>query len=83
MIVVRGSPRYPIPVVPTQQNPIRIKRTPQLSATVSPTPGDLRAATPTIGAAVGAATVQVLHRSSRHDRAVLVIYRPRWGRLGR
>jgi len=47
------------------------------------TSGDLRAAAPTVASATGAAAVRVLHRSPRHDRAVVVVHRPRWGWLGK
>lgn len=44
---------------------------------------DLRAATAVIATACGAAGVKVLQRSSRQDRALLVLARPRWGWLTR
>ena len=47
------------------------------------TPGDLRQAAPIIAAASGAATVDVVHRSPRHDRATVIVYRPRWGWIRR
>ncbi len=42
-------------------------------------PDDLRAAAPVIATACGAADVEVLQRSSRQDRAVIMLARPRWG----
>jgi hypothetical protein len=42
-------------------------------------PDDLRAAAPVIATACGAAGVEVLQLSSRQDRAVLTLARPRWG----
>jgi len=46
------------------------------------TPGDLRAAAPVIGAACGAAVVEV-EQHGRDDRVELHVVRPRWGRPGR
>lgn len=40
---------------------------------------DLRGATRVLATACGAAAVEVVQRSPRHDRAVLVVARPRWG----
>jgi hypothetical protein len=46
-------------------------------------PDDLRAAAPVIATACGAADIEVLQLSSRQDRAVLTLARPRWGWLTR
>jgi hypothetical protein len=47
------------------------------------TPGDLRGATSVIGAACGAAVVEVEQHGSRDDRAEFHVVRPRWGWPGR
>ncbi|WP_219416692.1 hypothetical protein [Pseudonocardia nigra] len=47
------------------------------------TTGDLLDAAPLIAAACGAAHVQIAQRSPRQDRAVVIVYRPRWGCPGR
>lgn len=47
------------------------------------TPGDLRGAADVITSACGAAQVEITHRSARQDRAIVVVYRPRWGWPGR
>ncbi len=44
---------------------------------------DLREAAPVVAAATGATRVEVGQRSSRRDRAVVVVHRPRWGWPGR
>jgi hypothetical protein len=44
--------------------------------------GDLRRARAVLRAACGAADVDVHNHPTRHDRAVIVIYRPRWGWFG-
>lgn len=44
---------------------------------------DLSAATNVIGSACGAADVKVVYFGDRQDRAVVIVYRPRWGWPGR
>jgi hypothetical protein len=44
---------------------------------------DLDEATEVIGTSCGAAKVAVTRRSARQDRAIIVVYRPRWGWPGR
>ncbi|TDP98178.1 hypothetical protein [Labedaea rhizosphaerae] len=47
------------------------------------TTGDLRRARAVLRAACGAADVDVHHHPTRHDRAVIVVFRPRWGWFGK
>lgn len=47
------------------------------------TQSDLRAATSVIAAACGATAVAIEQRGSRHDWAVVLVVRPRWGWPGR
>jgi hypothetical protein len=43
---------------------------------------DLRQARQVVAGACGAAYVEVTRRSARRDRAIMVVYRPRWGWFG-
>ena len=47
------------------------------------TPGDLRRARVVLRTACGAAEVDIHNHPTRHDRAVIIVFRPRWGWFGK